>query len=129
MRPTLLLLPSVNHRFPSGPVVIVTGPVPPRGNSVTAPDGAIRPTCPPLPESVNHMLPSGPAAMPLAAARFGCWNSVAAPDGVMRPTFPKNDSANHRLPSGPAAMLFGGLEPLGSGNSVTCGALPGAVVV
>ena len=62
MRPILLAAKSVNHRFPSGPVVISNGDAPPTGNSSIVPAGLMRPTRSPI-ASANHTLPSGPAVI------------------------------------------------------------------
>src|SRR5581483_8988230 len=72
--------PSVNHRLPSGPVVI-----PPRFdfavgtvNSLTVPVGVIWPILLPSP-SVNHRLPSGPVVIsPGVAAAVGIEYEVKA---------------------------------------------------
>jgi hypothetical protein len=52
---------SVNHKLPSGPVVILTGQTDEvgMGNSVTVPDVVILATLFPAP-STNHKFPSGP---------------------------------------------------------------------
>ena len=65
-RPILLLASSVNHRFPSGPVVMPQGPLYGVGteNSVNTPDVEIRPIRP-ASDSANHRFPSGPAVMPI----------------------------------------------------------------
>src|SRR5437764_530682 len=76
VRPSALADHSVNHRAPSGPVVMSHGPLPAvgTGNSVTAPDGVIRPILLAA-NSVNHTLPSGPHVMPnseASAVATGC---------------------------------------------------------
>src|ERR1035438_9330256 len=57
---------SVNHKAPSGPVVIQLGEVRPlpRANSWIAPAVVMRPIWLPM-LSVNHSAPSGPAAIPM----------------------------------------------------------------
>ena len=82
MRPMLLPAPgtSVNHRFPSGPVVIPPGEPCAVGivNSVMVfgLPGVIRPILSPpsLPAtnvSANQMFPSGPTVMPAGPGRSG----------------------------------------------------------
>ena len=71
----------MNHRFPSGPAAIPDGTLLAVGigNSVTVPDGVIRPILLPV-DSVNHRFPSGPAAIPEALAPgVGIGNSMIAP--------------------------------------------------
>src|SRR5690242_8360024 len=60
-----LIVPAVNHMFPSGPWVMLDGTESPAGivNSVISPVVVILPILAPV-DSVNHMLPSGPWAMP-----------------------------------------------------------------
>src|SRR5205807_4937610 len=88
IRPMRSPLSSVNHRLPSGPAVIPSGPSSAGDptNSVTTPAGVMRPM-ELRPNSVNHRLPSGPAAMENGAAFevMPVVNSVTVPDGVMRP--------------------------------------------
>src|SRR5947209_11113860 len=64
MRPRAFGLDCVNHRVPSGPLMIAMGEVAllTMGNSVTTPLGVSRPILP-LRNSVNQRLPSGPATM------------------------------------------------------------------
>src|SRR5579871_2931586 len=122
IRPTLLLV-SVNQRLPSGPAVILVGPLPVvgRGNSVICPPGVIRPSLS-ASGSVNQRLPSGPLVMPSTPVCAG--NSVICPPGVMRPILPvlssKVASVNQRLLSGPVVMSSGSSSALGTGNSVIC---------
>ena len=68
MRPILLPGVSVNQRLPSGPAVMSSGEWLPAGvgNSVTAPEGVIRPILPS--DSANQRLPSGPGAIPSGSA-------------------------------------------------------------
>src|ERR1700686_2074189 len=62
MRPILFPSASVNHKFPSTPVVIPAGNefAVGTGNSVMTPDGVIRPILFPR-LSANQRLPSGPS--------------------------------------------------------------------
>ena len=64
MRPIWLPELSVNQRLPSGPATMSWGMDPTVGgvNSVTAPDGVIRPILPT--DSTNHRFPSDPSAIP-----------------------------------------------------------------
>src|SRR5207248_9483843 len=65
-RPMRLPSYSVNHKFPSGPLVMTARPAPaviPVPNSATAPSAVMRPMRLPA-LSVNHRLPSGPSVMP-----------------------------------------------------------------
>src|SRR4051794_39207191 len=104
--------PLVNHRLPSGPVVMASGlamPVPTKYD--TTPAGVIRPI---EFESllVNQMLPSGPAVMPPGVLIDGSVNGVTTPAGVIRRiTFVEGNSCwpsvNQRLPSAPAARAYG----------------------
>ncbi len=65
IRPILSPSASVNHRLPSGPAVMASGPEPGvTGNSVMKPEGVIFPIR--LLVSVNQRLPSGPATIPKA---------------------------------------------------------------
>src|SRR5438552_2352059 len=66
--PILFPVFSVNHRLPSGPVVIRSGPLPLVGtaNSVITPAVVILPILLPL-NSVNQRLPSGPELIPKGA--------------------------------------------------------------
>jgi hypothetical protein len=72
----------VNHRFPSGPVVIRSGPIA-LPNSVIVPVvGSIRPILLPW-NSANHNAPSGPKVMPAGVAlAVGMVKNVNSPDGV-----------------------------------------------
>ena len=104
---------SVNHRLPSGPIVIPVGPAPPLVlNAMSVPVGVIRPIRSAL-VSANHRLPSGPAVMPLVSVAIAALNSVTVPSVVIFPILTaglngrKSNSVNHRLPSGPAVMLEG----------------------
>src|SRR5262245_59562728 len=100
---------SVNQMLPSGPAAIPPS-VPVESvttNSVTAPDGVIRPTDF-VPVSVNQTLPSGPAVIAISSLPAGSANSVTVPAGVLRPTLALLPaSVNHRLPSGPVTMADG----------------------
>ncbi len=71
MRPILLVAVSVNHRLPSGPAVMPTGPLLAVGvgNSVILPLVVMRPIRF-VAFSVNHRLPSGPAVMPAGKLFF-----------------------------------------------------------
>src|SRR6266540_2629654 len=138
MRPILLGALSVNHRAPSGPAAMETGPHGPDleqsgydagsgiGNSVMAPEVVMRPIllayC-----SVNHRAPSGPSTIPPGPERSpnvlhrwhgGIVNSVIEPDVVMCPILLPHSSVNHRLPSGPVTMPQGLGVPPPIGNSV-----------
>src|SRR5262245_2903319 len=87
------------------------------GNSVTVPDGVMRPTwlafmC----DAVNHRLPSGPTASPRRCAGFvGTGNSVRTPAVVMRPILLPVSSVNHSAPPGPE-MIVRGRALAGIGN-------------
>jgi hypothetical protein len=127
IRPTRLRWLSVNHRLPSGPSVMLSGPVSFSRvvNSVIAPLGEIRPIVSPLPfllplpYSVNQRLPSGPMTMsfgPLSGSGRG--NSVTAPVGEMRAILSAANSVNHTFPSGPGAIPLAPLSAVGIGNSV-----------
>ncbi len=81
MRPILLVAVSVNHRLPSGPAVMPTGPLLAVGvgNSVILPLVVMRPIRF-VAFSVNHRLPSGPAVMPKGPLlAVGVENSVMVP--------------------------------------------------
>src|SRR5258707_466160 len=108
---------SVNHRLPSGPVVMAKGKLGAGGtkieNSVIIPLVVMRPIL--LPKySVNHSAPSGPCVMPVTPAGFCCQvgnaNSVIVPEVVRRtillptPVNPSPNSVNHSAPSGPVVM-------------------------
>src|SRR5260370_41690499 len=106
---------SVNHRLPSGPVVMAKGKLGAGGtkieNSVIIPPVVMRPIL--LPKySVNHSAPSGPCVMPEAPAGVCCQvgnaNSVIVPQVVTRtlllptPVRPSPNAVNPSSPSGPA---------------------------
>src|SRR5260370_24014596 len=81
IRPMLFPVSSVNHRLPSGPVVMPPGSlgVVGIGNWVIAPLVVIRPILFPE-DSVNQTLPSGPRVMPKGALLgAGSGNSVMVP--------------------------------------------------
>src|SRR5260221_6516747 len=81
IRPMLFPLSSVNHRLPSGPVVMPPGSlgVVGTGNWVIAPLVVIRPILFPE-DSVNQTLPSGPRVMPKGALLgAGSGDSVVGP--------------------------------------------------
>src|SRR5437588_13074335 len=83
-------LASVNHKAPSGPVVMPHGWAwgLGRANSVILPSVVIRPILP-LTDSVNHSAPSGPVVIPPALlVSGGSVNSVTAPLVVIRPLLP-----------------------------------------
>ena len=112
MRPTLSAKYSVNHRFPSGPVVMSNKRAPaaktPAPNSVTKPVvGLMRPILLPSP-SVNHRLPSGPFVIisgwvpGASVATF-----VTTPPVVDLAITLESCSAIQRFPSGPAAIPQG----------------------
>src|SRR6185312_17119918 len=120
---------SVNHKAPSGPIVMLPGSALAPGTeySLMVPCGVIMPMKPlalaqkSTPQSdsllsVNQTLPSGPALIPFGCAAVG--NSLKAPDTVIRPMRLGNGSVNHSAPSGPAAMLAGSVPGAGNGNSV-----------
>src|ERR1022692_3928704 len=82
---------SVNHRVPSGPLVIPQGLLSLVGtaHSLTSPVVEIRPIAARA-DSVNQRAPSGPKAIPLAygggwAVGSGTLNAVTWPSKVMRP--------------------------------------------
>src|SRR6266567_4298085 len=117
MRPILFPWDSVNHRLPSGPVVMPKGPLRATGNSVTRPAVVMRPILSTL-NSVNQRLPSGPTVMPSGRLLgVGMRNSVTLPLVVRRPMM-LGPAVNHRLPSGPAVMPKGSPLPVGTLNSV-----------
>ena len=113
MRPILprKLLISANQRLPSGPAVMLKGPLPAFGreNRVMTPTAVILPIL--LPEySVNHKLPSGPAVMPMRSlAGVGTENSVSTSAVVIRPILLAKYSVNHNLPSRPFVIPAGPL--------------------
>ena len=107
---------SVNHRFPSGPILIEAGPEFGVGtaNSLTcALLASIRAMALP-PSSVTHRLPSGPVVI-LSGLVLGvsCVSPRNRPSGAMPPTRADCVSTKYRLPSGPTAMPSGALP---SGN-------------
>src|SRR4051812_7981867 len=111
-RPILFPLNSVNHKAPSGPVVMPPGRLLAVGigYSVMAPAVVIRPIW--LTEgSVNQRAPSGPVVMKKAPEfAVGIGYSVNAPAVVIRPIlFPGRSGAlrpsvNQSAPSGPAVI-------------------------
>src|SRR5262249_24655021 len=107
MRPILPATTSANHRLPSGPTVMPSGPLAAVGtaNSVTKPVGVMRPILPPH-TSVNQRLPSGPTTMSTglrgmlgALPLRGSGNSVSRPVGVRRPIRLVEHQGNHAGPS------------------------------
>src|SRR5712691_8975819 len=120
---TVLSPNAVNHRFPSGPVMIdsrVCKVVVKNVNCPVSVTLAIRW----LNRSVSQMLPSGPAVIPSEASKLENLISLMAPAGVMRPILPIDPSVNQTLPSGPAVMSSG-KEAVGVTNSVIapCGVM------
>ena len=96
---------SVNHKAPSGPVVMPQGWAfgLGRANSVILPSVEIRPIFP-LSDWVNHSAPSGPVVIPPGPLfSVGIVNSVTAPVVVVRPILPRA-SVNHSAPSGPVVI-------------------------
>src|SRR5437899_5239044 len=108
---TPILFPkySVNHKLPSGPVVMSSGKLPlvGTGNSVITPAGVILPILSP-PPSANHKLPSGPLVMSCGRLPLvGMGNSVFTPAVVILPIWFPEVSVNHGFQSGPAVILWG----------------------
>lgn len=106
MRSTLLILYSVNQRFPSGPSVIAAGLLRwvESANSLTWPEVVIRPILSTY-GSVNQSAPSGPSVIaPSGSSLTGTANSVIAPCGVIAPILLTLDSVNYILPTGPFAI-------------------------
>src|ERR1700693_3223931 len=97
IRPILLLSNSGNHRFPSGPAVMLkTRVVSGSGNSVITPDVVMRPIAKPGP-SVNHKFPPDPGVMvggvsPPAGIGY---SAVTTPAIVIRPILLGPVSVNH----------------------------------
>src|SRR5205085_10173916 len=120
-------LASVNHKAPSGPVVMPHGWAwgLGRANSDILPSVVIRPILP-LTDSVNHSAPSGPVVIPPALLfSGGIVNSVTAPVVVIRPILPRT-YVNHSAPSGPAAispLLAAGVVSLVTMTVVVIGAI------
>ena len=111
MKPTTLLLKSVNQTFPSGPAVMPNGRMRlPAGsvNVVITPAVVMRPMrlLSPL---VNHRFPSEPAVMSngWSTASAGSVNVVTAPAVVMRPIRLLLLLVNHSAPSGPVVIPSG----------------------
>jgi hypothetical protein len=80
MRPIWLTSVSENHRLPSGPSCMASGPAPAvgSGNSEISPCGVMRPILLAA-FSANQRLPSGPRTMPIGVASgVGSANSVNA---------------------------------------------------
>ena len=78
--PILLVPNSANHRFPSGPVVIMYGLLPAgSAYSVTDPDVVILPILLLLVTLVNHRLLSGPTVIPNGPLPAGNPYSVTVP--------------------------------------------------
>ncbi len=98
---------AMNHRLPSGPVMIAPGRVSaPRAKRVTAPVGVMRAISLVF-WSVNHMLPSGPAVMSsgLLSAGMPSVNVVMTPAVVIRPILGTGDLwMNQRSSCVPAAI-------------------------
>src|ERR1700759_5045509 len=113
--PTLLVVPSVNHRFPSLPVAMPMGPLfaVAVANSVMAwVTGLMSATCPVPPPSVNHMLPSGPGTITVGEVK-PVPNSVTVLAAILtKPILltPGALSVIQRLPFGPVAIALGWLE-------------------
>ena len=108
MRPTWLRCASENHRLPSGPATMPSGPAPGvlSANSVIAPAVVMRPILLPA-FSQNQNAPSGPGMMPIGLAfGVGVSNSVKRPlSGSSRPIFDVPLSQNHSWRSGPYTMM------------------------
>src|ERR1035437_4677415 len=114
MPPIRWPLNSVNHRVPSDPAAMPSGPLPavkPVEYSVMTPAVVMRPIRLPL-DSVNHRAPSGPAAIPMPPSTWPVEYSVMTPAVVMRPIRVEEDSVNHRAPSDPTAIPEGWLSGL-----------------
>src|SRR5712692_8749857 len=127
-RPMLFPMRSVNHMFPSGPVVIPPGPLLAVGigpYSVTAPAGVTFPILFPF-CSVNHRFPSGPAAIPVGPAPVARWaTSVTTPAVLIFAIVSVENSVNHNNPSGPTVIWSGPLLAVGRPNST---ALPAVLI-
>ncbi len=98
MRPILLPELSVNQRLPSGPATMSWGmePTVGVGNSVTMPDGVIRPILPT--DSANQRFPSDPSAIPSGSA--------APPIGYSVTPCARAEEANNAMASAaPATAL------------------------
>ena len=93
MRPTRSPY-SVNHRAPSGPVVMSAGPRAGSPKRVIFPAGVMRPIRR-LWNSVNQMLPSGPTVMPSASARPAppCADAVPATRATSATAIPATSAA------------------------------------
>src|SRR5579859_518028 len=120
----VLLFCPVNHRAPSGPVVIQTGvSSSPFCNalvveSTTVNAGGVAVVPRQILALQIHRLPSGPSVRPLGAlSATGISNKVTTPAGVTCPML-LSASVNHRLPSFPAMISSGWEESFGMGNSV-----------
>src|SRR5580704_6652672 len=95
---------SANHTAPSGPAVIMNGPLADVGieNSSISPAVVIRPIWLP-PSSVNQSAPSAPAVMLKGLLdAVGIIYSVTTPATVTLPILLAACSVNQRAPSGPA---------------------------
>ena len=129
IRPILCVPFSVNHRAPSGPVVIPMGVLDgARGNVVTLPAGVIRPITAALVPStpVNQRAPSGPEVMSTGRTyrvEFTVGKALTTRPGVIRPMLLppllRSYSVNQRASSGPVAMRPSRLltAPLGCGTA------------
>src|SRR5262249_6464534 len=131
IRPILPPAPSVNHRAPSGPVVMPSGPGDPgTANSTSCKLSAVavvgmRPIFFDV-NSVNHSAPSGPVVMECKMPSALIGNSVMLPPVVIRPILPPA-SVNHSAPSGPVVIAEGRPAGVGGMNSVYVWATAGMV--
>src|SRR6266508_4310765 len=104
---------SVNHRFPSGPAVMLSSAVPglPAANLVICPLGLTRTSqscefAAPMPRAITHTFPSGPFTSVCAPpAGFGSRNCANAPLGVTLPSWPRPPSTNQTFASGPGVSV------------------------
>ncbi len=85
IRPISLPELSVNQRLPSGPATMSWGmdPTVGVGNSVTAPDGVIRPILPT--DSTNQRFPSDPSAIPSGSVALPIGYSASICGGGVPP--------------------------------------------
>src|SRR5262245_10310882 len=99
-RPIFWALISVNQMLPSGPAQIWRGLVRgAQGNSVSVPEGGIRPVAP---VPAYQTLPSGPRVMQAWVVALAAVNWVMAPAVVIRLTL--RVVVNQMAPSGPAVI-------------------------
>ena len=120
MRPILLVLGSVYHNAPSGPLVMSAGAFPEENSVMGAPDRGYASDQMRFRFPQNHIAPSGPAVMPIGEAdelaSGELWSQLLLV--VIRPILPTFCSVNQSAPSGPAAMATGPALELRRGNSV-----------